>query len=208
MEALSSHPNQSRLQGHNPWAFAPGSQQKGAISILKFFKDLIFEFAFLGKVEETVEHAPGAGALAHGGSTSWTLRDGVSTSASSASALCPLLPSPLGNPGCGCRIAGSVGKASGTREGLHVSWQVSVFLRSYFVLKNKYKPLQQVKTEIAARRKMPLLRILNKGACHFHFALGPTNHMANPSENCFIAQPLTKILGMKMNIYQEVGSFD
>ena len=29
-------------------------------------------------------------------------------------------------------------------------------------------------------------------ACHFHFTLGPTNHMANPSENCFIAQPLTK----------------
>lgn len=60
-------------------------------------------------------------------------------------------------------LAGSVGKASGTRGGFACVWQVFVFLRSYFVLKNKYKPLQQVKTEIAARRKMPLLRILNKG---------------------------------------------
>ena len=77
---------------------------------------------FVSEVEETVEHAPpGLGALVHGGSTSRTLRDGVLTSASSASAPCPLLPSPLGNPGCGCRTVGSVGKASGTRKGLHVS---------------------------------------------------------------------------------------
>ena len=121
MEALSSHPNQSRLQGHNTCAFAPRLTAEGCnqhLEILQRFDLWICIFRLSWR---------NSGARPRG-LEPWLmvvppprLRDGVSTSASSASALCPLLPSPLGNPGCGCRIAGSVGKASGTRKGLHVS---------------------------------------------------------------------------------------
>ena len=55
----------------------------------------------------------GLGALAHGGPTSLTLRGGVLTSVSSASALRPLLPSLMSDPGSGCLSAGSVGKSVG-----------------------------------------------------------------------------------------------
>ena len=70
-------------------------------------------------------------------------------------------------------------------------WQVSLFLRSYFVLKSKYKPPRQVKTETAEEGRR-LYSAFEQRAWHFYFALGPTNHIASPSENCFIAQPLTK----------------
>jgi len=44
-------------------------------------------------------------------------------------------------------------------------------------------------------------------ALRFHFAQDPTNYIAIPTSNYFIAQPLTRNPGMKMNIYQEIGSF-
>ena len=46
MEALSSHPNQSSFRGIPPVPLHQAPQQMGAISILRFINDFIFEFAF------------------------------------------------------------------------------------------------------------------------------------------------------------------